>query len=875
MPEDTPFPLALHDSPFGFMVIQQGQVVSCNPALQSILGLAAHEMLEPSLLSTGVLNLQKPLPCQQQEDYWSYNSGPPVAVRITVRCREIHHEIWVEDIRNERAIEGELQETLFIHSVVADISTRLIQATPEQVDHLIEQGLAGLGMITHVDRAYIFMLQDGTISNTHEWCAPGIEPQKHQRQKLDPTPFKWWLDQMQDGKTLSLSNINPQEQIPAEVRVQVKVQSVMMFPMVLQHKLVGYLGFSAVQKPRNWTVQTENALKLYGQAVANTLHRLEQENLLQEQNQTLSTLFRELPSGLMYEDENHHIKLVNQSMCDVMGCEVPSSALVGQDALQRFEEKLAPLTQSPEQFMQHTLELYHSTESQGSEEIALQDGRTLERLIAPVKLDGQVAGYLTQIRDITEKVQQNERMQRYHHWLDATVSSTPDILVNLAGEAEKMHIRIISANVRSLLGYDPHTFIEESVDHLMGILHPDNRPTVHHLILQGLQKQTSNSALQVQLRSIRGAYLPFDLRVRPVVSQGTVLGVVLVLRDIREQLAQQELLLQATEQAERASLAKSRFLSRMSHELRTPMNAILASAQILKMKGVEAHQARGIERILKAGSHLLTLIDDILDLSRIEAGKLNLNFQSFKVQNLIQDAIDLMQEQSQDKKLVWKIHLDPLPAVQADPDRLRQILLNLLSNAIKYNREGGTIEVYARLWHNIVRIGVKDSGIGIAPEDQPKVFTPFERFGNLREEVQGTGIGLALSKTLAESMHGKLGFQSTLNEGTHFMLELPLSALTREAYFLGEGEFFAPLEGLLLEMNISLHQVQSSAEVPAGARCVLFQTGFPREHGHWIEVNPDPVDATAAFQISMKWQEQNIRDAIEAHWLRPLEGPDS
>jgi signal transduction histidine kinase/CheY-like chemotaxis protein len=266
-----------------------------------------------------------------------------------------------------------------------------------------------------------------------------------------------------------------------------------------------------------------------------------------------------------------------------------------------------------------------------------------------------------------------------------------------------------------------------------------------------------------------------SVNVRPLKDdEGHGRGGVAVVRDVTAAKRSQELLQRAKEEAERANRAKSEFLSRMSHELRTPLNSILGFAQVLEMASLPPDDLDSVEQILKGGKHLLNLINEVLDVARIEAGRLSLSLEPVHLPEVIQEALDFVRPLAQQRDIAIGIASEASDSyVKADRQRLRQVLLNLLANGVKYNVDGGRIEVSLDARENgAIRTAVSDTGPGISPQERDKLFRPFERLAGESLAVEGTGLGLALSKGLVEAMGGAIGVEGAAGGGSTFWFEL-------------------------------------------------------------------------------------------------------
>jgi PAS domain S-box-containing protein len=266
---------------------------------------------------------------------------------------------------------------------------------------------------------------------------------------------------------------------------------------------------------------------------------------------------------------------------------------------------------------------------------------------------------------------------------------------------------------------------------------------------------------------------------------GDIIGYLLIGTDnsVRKQVELE--LNNAMAVAEKANLAKSDFLSSMSHELRTPLSAILGFAQLIESGSPlpTPSQKRSIEQILKAGWYLLELINEILDLSQIESGKLPLSLEPISLNEVVRECQAMIEPQAQKSGIRMTFPRFEIPHfVKADRTRVKQVLINLLSNAIKYNKASGSVVVdYIESTPGRIRICVKDTGEGLSPDKLMQLFQPFNRLGKEAGVEEGTGIGLMVSKRLVELMKGEIGVESTIGVGSVFWIDLNLTAEPRRA----------------------------------------------------------------------------------------------
>jgi PAS domain S-box-containing protein len=374
------------------------------------------------------------------------------------------------------------------------------------------------------------------------------------------------------------------------------------------------------------------------------------------------------------------------------------------------------------------------------------------------------------------------------------LDTAPDAMVVVGPDGT---IRFVNVQTENLFGYARDELLGRSLDMLI----PDRfRATHYRHVDRFFANPTSRpmgSGLQLFGRCKGGAELPIEVSLSPLQTERGM-TVSASIRDISErkrleaaQKSEDERrgaeLREARLAAEAASAAKSDFLSSMSHELRTPLNAILGFAQLLvrdTREPLSARHKQRVEHILKGGEHLLRLINDILDLSRIEAGGISISTEPVSVADVLGEVDRTLQTLA--TRQAVEIEMAPLPEglpmVSADRTRLVQIVMNLGSNAVKYNRAAGTVrfEVSVPDEHH-VRISVQDTGIGIPADKQAVIFQPFQRAGQETGPIEGTGIGLVITKRLAKLMQGDVEFESTPGVGSRFWVTLPAHASSSDS----------------------------------------------------------------------------------------------
>lgn len=341
---------------------------------------------------------------------------------------------------------------------------------------------------------------------------------------------------------------------------------------------------------------------------------------------------------------------------------------------------------------------------------------------------------------------------------------------------------IWSGVIYDIFGIDSKT--PPNVDLFMQAVHPDDLPlieashveareTLVHDVVHRIIKPNGEIRIVHEL-----AEMQMDQQGEPLYLIGTVQDVTELKQAEQDLLRQQSQLREAIEKAEHASQAKTEFLSSMSHELRTPLNSILGFSQVLyKDQHLNDLQKDSLSEIIQAGKHLLELINQVLDFASIESGQVDLNLETVSLTKTLDECVSLLKPQAMQKKVELILDFSGDFKLKADRLRLKQVILNLMSNGIKYNQAGGKLILRAESENQFARLSVTDTGMGIPAEKIEKLFTPFERLGQEGGTIEGSGIGLSISKTLIEHMAGDIGVESSTqpdSSGTTFWIDIPL-----------------------------------------------------------------------------------------------------
>jgi PAS domain S-box-containing protein len=493
--------------------------------------------------------------------------------------------------------------------------------------------------------------------------------------------------------------------------------------------------------------------------------RKRMEQALSESEERFRSLVSNIP-GAIYRcvnDENWTMVFISSRIEELSG--YPAADFIG-NARRTYASIIYPedqefvatnVTQALEEQRPYRLE-YRVAHADGTIRWVYEEGRGV------FSTDGRLLWMDGVVLDNTARKQAEVALQESEARYRAMLDAIPDLMFRFTRDGTFLDYKA------------PAEMIPVSPpEALLGMRIEDVVPAeVNRQIMAASAQVLETGALQVLEYKLRIAETDRDFDARLV--QYKTDQIFMIVRDVTERAHLEENLRLAKEDAERANAAKSEFLSRMSHELRTPLNAILGFAQLLELEVLSPDERESVEHILKAGQHLLQLINEVLEISRIETGNLSLSIEPVDIQEVLRETLDLVHPLAArvQVKLPSSLSTSYTSYVQADRQRLKQVLLNLLSNAVKYNRQFGTVDVECRTTiDDRLRILITDTGHGITTDQMDRLFTPFERLGAAQGEVEGSGLGLALSRRLIEVMGGTIGVKSIPGDGSTFWIELP------------------------------------------------------------------------------------------------------
>lgn len=674
---------------------------------------------------------------------------------------EYYGRLFMLDDITEAKKEADFQRELL------DLSTQLTGIPFEKIVPSIQTALQKIGSIMHADRAYIFEYDTSdkaSISNTYEWVAEGISAEKQNLQNMHAGQYTHWFGELEAGKNVVIPNGTDLPEEWQEVRELIdhqKIKSLIEIPLLSENTLIGCAGLDFVKDYREIQEDELKNLKLWSAMLAALLNNLKLGELLEQSRQNYSTFFNTIDDFLLILDTSGNIVHVNETVVNRL--KYKPEELIGNSVLM-----LRPAARREE--AQKILQLISEGKaSECSIPMEAKDGRQMmvETRVNKGKWNG-LESFFVVSKDISQIKLSEEKFARAFN-SNTSLMAISEIETNKILDVNETWLKVLGFEKEEVIGKSPG---ELKFMALRDVGQEIERKVANNETVRDIEVEITNHYGEKRVGLFSAEHI--FIANKPMV--------LTILVDITERKKMENELQTARLGAEKANAAKSEFLSRMSHELRTPMNSILGFSQLLERSELNAKQLKAAAHIRKSGRHLLNLINEVLDISRIEAGRMQLSLEAVSLVSLIEQSVELIRPQAIERNISIKISLNPKAPefIKADVQRMKQVMLNLLSNAIKYNSEGGKILIESEKIKDEgserTRINIRDTGAGITQDDISKLFTPFERIGAERTPTEGTGLGLSVTKKLVEAMKGRIGVESKLGEVSTFWVEMKSSA---------------------------------------------------------------------------------------------------
>tara|TARA_R110002049_G_scaffold16388_8_gene65343 strand:+ start:688 stop:3516 length:2829 start_codon:yes stop_codon:yes gene_type:complete len=487
----------------------------------------------------------------------------------------------------------------------------------------------------------------------------------------------------------------------------------------------------------------------------------------------LSNLISTLQAGVLLEDENRKMVLVNQTFCNLFSISVPPESLIGIDCSDSAEQSKIAF-EDEQGFVDRIGEILAHREQVLNDELLLKDGRIFERDYIPIYVENRYSGHLWNYRDVTKQRNQVDAIKRSEEKYRSIIEN-----MNLGLLEVDKNEKILYANQSfcKMSGFELNEILNEMASKLF--VRGENAEVMH--AKTNMRTNGVSDAYEIATKNKRGEAKWWLVSGAPLFDEyGKPTGSVGIHLDITSQKEIERELVEAKYQAEESSKVKEVFLANMSHEIRTPMNGIIGMARQLGKSKLTEDQSFKLGIIQSAADNLMIILNDILDLSKIEAGKLSIENVSFNLEHCMIKALNVIQPKVEEKGLALKIEVDSniAPTLFGDPFRMNQMMFNLIGNAIKFT-EKGEIKISAKLNENrgkeqIIEITVEDSGIGIEAKYLSKIFEKFtQEDRSTARNYGGTGLGMNITKQLVELMDGKIDIKSEKGKGTKVTLTVP------------------------------------------------------------------------------------------------------
>jgi len=672
------------------------------------------------------------------------------------------------DIRDRKRSEATQRNCDRLLGAVAAATNHLLTIT--DFTTAINQAMADLGKACGIDRVYIFenhrdrISNQNSISRSFEWCQFSVESQINNFETKNlphASLFPQWYETLASGQTIS-SLVQDFPPPVREILAAQNIVSILLVPILIADEFWGFIGFDDCHSQRLWTANEQSILSTAAASIGNVIVRQRTIEALHQSEQNYRSLVNNLKEVIFTTDATGCWTFLNPAWTEITGFSVEESIGKNFVSYVHKSDRQASLN-----LINELIELQQNPCRCELRYLTIDSSYCWVEIYARsiIDIEGKVIGISGTLNNITEKTSAEVALGKSEAKNRALLDAIPDLIFRFSRDGTILDFK---ASKNTALYAQPREFIGRKLCTVLPIeIAQKTMFSIEQTINTGIPQ-----AIEYQLL-IDGKMRDYEAR---IVASGDE-EVISIVRDITDRKQIENALLESKEAAVAGSSAKSQFLATMSHELRTPLNAILGLSQLLQQEifgEVNPKQKEYIDCIHSSGEHLLDLINDILDLSKVEAGREDLAPLPLDVKELGEACLSLIRDRAVEKKLQLIYQIDPqITTCVGDERRIKQMLLNLLSNAVKFTSIG-TVSLRVKKVPSGIAFSVTDTGIGIDQSQLKFLFEPFQQLDSrLNRQYEGTGLGLALTRKLAQLHGGDVMVQSTLGKGSQFTLFLP------------------------------------------------------------------------------------------------------
>lgn len=674
------------------------------------------------------------------------------------------------DITDRVKSKKSIGHRLEIEKILLEISNMF--TNPASLERDINLTLEKIGILCGAGRSYIFQIrEDGNyIDNTHEWCAEGVEPQRDNMQNTACDMYPWWAEKLCEDGIIHITDVSalPPEATEEKKLLEIQeIKSLIVLPLYVSGKLAGFMGMDNVVNTGSWGKEDISILRIAANLVGMGIERRQSEKAIHAGEEIYRSMFQNAANLIVLVDSKGVIVDCNSRTEDILGYtqdELRGRSLkdiMHSDCLKKHNESL------------------NEIESRGFS--FNKEYRMIRKNGKPVDVNVNSSGLKDEngnhtqtiyiLEDITERRKADKLLKESENRYRSLFQNNGAVIMLI--DPETGNICDANSAACSYYGYTREKMINLNLTDI-NILSKEQ-------ILEELKRERSKELNHYffthrlssgELRDIEKYSYPISIKEK--------IFLYTIISDITDAKKMQSELVRAKMEAEVANKAKSEFLASMSHELRTPLNSIIGFSDMLLTQNfgpLNEKQLRYVNNISVSGNHLLKLINDVLDISKVEAGKMELRVEKLSISGSVSEVKTLLTPLATNKNIqILNMVDEKLENIDADRTKFKQILYNLMDNAIKFTPEGGYVTVDARIKESGAEIIVRDTGIGMSGEEARKVFQPFVQLENPELKKQkGTGLGLSLVKKFVEMHKGKVWVESKSGEGSKFIFNIPFN----------------------------------------------------------------------------------------------------